>query len=92
MTAPPVKPGEASTEQLADDDYDDDRFEEDEVDEERSIQCHDAEEHWRAISVDEVDVGEQLGGGSVGLVHRGTYSGDAVAVKTLVSSTVIISS
>ena len=40
---------------------------------------------WNAISDDEIDLGEQLGGGSMGLVHRGTYKGRPVAVKTLVS-------
>lgn len=41
--------------------------------------------NWKTISFEEVEVGEQLGGGSVGLVHRGAYAGKAVALKTLVS-------
>lgn len=40
---------------------------------------------WKAIRLDEVELGEQLGGGSVGLVHRGMYRGERVALKTLVS-------
>lgn len=40
---------------------------------------------WKTISLDEVELGEQLGGGSVGLVHRGMYQGGNVALKTLVS-------
>lgn len=40
---------------------------------------------WKSISFDEIEVGEQIGGGSVGLVHRGNYRGRSVALKTLVS-------
>lgn len=39
---------------------------------------------WKTIRLDEVELGEQLGGGSVGLVHRGKYQGGKVALKTLV--------
>lgn len=42
--------------------------------------------NWKTISFEEVELGEQLGGGSVGLVHRGAYAGKAVALKTLVSA------
>lgn len=40
---------------------------------------------WKTIKFDEISLGERLGGGSVGLVHRGQYKGENVAVKTLVS-------
>lgn len=40
---------------------------------------------WKTIKFDEILLGERLGGGSVGLVHRGQYKGENVAVKTLVS-------
>ena len=40
---------------------------------------------WKSISFDEVELEDQIGGGSVGLVHRGKYLGQAVALKTLVS-------
>lgn len=78
---------------MNEDNYDDEQFEEDEVqsfpegtsqseiDEPRShCLCS-----WKVISYDDVELGEQLGGGSMGLVHRGTYKGEPVAVKTLVS-------
>ncbi|CAM9099857.1 unnamed protein product [Ascophyllum nodosum] len=38
---------------------------------------------WKSISFDEVELEDQIGGGSVGLVHRGKYLGQAVALKTL---------
>ncbi|CAM9587396.1 unnamed protein product [Ectocarpus sp. 12 AP-2014] len=38
---------------------------------------------WKTIEFDEIFLGERLGGGSVGLVHRGQYKGKNVAVKTL---------
>lgn len=41
--------------------------------------------NWKTIELDEVDVGAQIGGGSVGIVHRGVYMGTPVAIKTLVS-------
>lgn len=77
------------------DDYDDEQFEEDEVQQtpEGTSQGEVDEQQpqselcsWKAISYDEIELGEHLGGGSMGLVHRGTYKGDPVAVKTLVSS------
>lgn len=40
---------------------------------------------WENIEFDAVEIGEQIGGGSVGLVHRGLYMGKPVALKTLVS-------
>lgn len=63
------------------DNYDDEQFEIDEP------QPHSGLCSWEAISYDEIELGEQLGGGSMGLVHRGTYQGEPVAVKTLVSCT-----
>lgn len=78
---------------MNEDNYDDEQFEEDEVQplpegtsqgeidepQPQSGLCS-----WKAILCDEVELGEQLGGGSMGLVHRGTYKGEPVAVKTLV--------
>lgn len=40
---------------------------------------------WKTIDLGEIELGEQLGGGSVGLVHRGIYRGELVALKMLVS-------
>lgn len=39
---------------------------------------------WKTIELDEIEVQEQIGGGSVGIVHRGKYKGESVALKTLV--------
>lgn len=63
------------------DEYDDETFEEDE----EQTPFHGERGSWKTIDFEEVELGEQLGGGSVGLVHRGTYSGEAVALKILVS-------
>lgn len=41
--------------------------------------------NWENIEFDQIEIGEQIGGGSVGLVHRGLYKGKPVALKTLVS-------
>lgn len=60
--------------------YDDEYFEEDEG---HALSSAD-KGSWKEISFEEVELGEQLGGGSVGLVHRGAYAGKAVALKTLV--------
>lgn len=65
------------------DDYEDESFEEDE----KTLSPVDNSGNWKTISFEEVELGEQLGGGSVGLVHRGAYAGKAVALKTLVSIT-----
>lgn len=80
---------------MDEDNYDDEQFEEDEVQQSLpggTSQGEIDEPHshsglcsWKAISYDEIELGEQLGGGSMGLVHRGTYKGKPVAVKTLVS-------
>ena len=76
---------------MSEDNYDDEQFEEDEVQSlpegtsQGEIDQPQAGCSWKAISYDEVQLGEQLGGGSMGLVHRGTYKGEPVAVKTLVS-------
>lgn len=60
--------------------YEDESFEEDEGHTLSSV----VRGNWKEISFEEVELGEQLGGGSVGLVHRGAYAGKAVALKTLV--------
>ncbi len=79
--------------------YDDEQFEEDEVtpppppphpprrtsSDELEAQQQSGLCSWKAIDLGEIELGEQLGGGSVGLVHRGTYRGELVALKTLVS-------
>lgn len=38
---------------------------------------------WKTIRFDEVEVGERIGGGGVGVVHRGWYKNKPVALKTL---------
>lgn len=86
---------------MNEDEYDDERFEDedeaqslpqgygregisrDEVEPQKQSFSHECS--WKAICIDEVELGEQLGGGSVGLVHRGMYRGERVALKTLVS-------
>lgn len=77
--------------------YDDEQFEEDEVQQQSLPETTSEGEidkppqqsgllcSWKAISYDEIELGEQLGGGSMGLVYRGTYKRKSVAVKTLVS-------
>lgn len=77
------------------DGYDDESFEEeDEVKEERGKKPGPGELRgsyevvrgdWKSISFDEVELGEQIGSGSIGLVRRGKYLGKPVALKTLVS-------
>lgn len=42
--------------------------------------------NWKNIVFNEVEIGEQIGGGSVGLIYRGYYQGKNVALKTLVST------
>lgn len=71
------------------DGYEDELFEEeeDESHSQGSAEAHEGD--WKSISFDEVQLGERIGGGSVGLVHRGTYMGKAVALKTLVSEIVL---
>ncbi|CAM9591456.1 unnamed protein product [Scytosiphon promiscuus] len=60
------------------DEYADEQFEEE--DETQSL----AGVHWlKGISFDEVELGEQLSGGGVGLIHCGKYQGKRVAIKTL---------
>ena len=79
---------------MNEDEYDDEQFEEDEVTSPPGRLSSDALEpqqqssvcSWKAIDLGEIELGEQLGGGSVGLVHRGTYHGEVVALKTLVSA------
>lgn len=64
---------------MHDDEYADETFEEE--DEAQPL----AEVHeLKAISFDEVELGEQLSGGGVGLIYCGRYRGERVAVKTLV--------
>lgn len=46
--------------------------------------------NWTNINFDEIEVNEQIGGGSVGVVHRGSYMGKSVALKTLVSSRILL--
>ena len=38
---------------------------------------------WKEIPFDSIEIEEQIGGGGVGLVHRGYYQDREVAVKTL---------
>lgn len=63
------------------DDYKDETFEEDDGDKGRYLG---EKGYWKTISFDEIELGEKIGGGSVGLVHRGKYLGKEVALKTLV--------
>lgn len=77
------------------DGYEDESFEEDdEVKEEREMKHGPGELRgsyevvrgdWKSISFDEVELGEQIGSGSIGLVRRGKYLGKPVALKTMVS-------
>lgn len=77
------------------DGYEDESFEEeDEANEERGKEYASGEMRgsyevvrgdWKSISFDEVELGEQIGSGSTGLVRRGKYLGTPVALKTLVS-------
>lgn len=68
------------------DEYDDDEFEEEEdASDGRQGLSQGERENWKTISFDEIELGDTIGGGSVGLVHRGSYRGRAVALKTLVS-------
>lgn len=68
------------------DEYDYDEFEEeDETPDGPQGSSQRETRDWKTISFDEVELGDQIGGGSVGLVHRGCYEGKAVALKTLVS-------
>lgn len=64
------------------DEYEDESFEQED---DRKIPSQGEQGNWTTISLDEIHLGEKLGGGSVGLVHRGTYLGKAVALKTLVN-------
>ena len=50
----------------------------------RMYKEHKAEENWKSIAFEELEVGSQIGGGGVGLVYQGMYHGQAVALKTLV--------
>lgn len=64
---------------MHDDDYADEPFEEE--DEAKSpVGGHEL----KAISFEEVELGEQLSGGGVGLIHCGKYLGERVAIKTMV--------
>lgn len=38
---------------------------------------------WADVSFDEVDIGDRIGGGGVGIVYQGNWKGSAVALKTL---------
>jgi serine/threonine protein kinase len=38
---------------------------------------------WANVSFDELEVGERIGGGGVGIVYQGYWKGKAVALKTL---------
>lgn len=68
------------------DEYDDDEFEEeDDASDGRQGLSQGERRNWKTISFDEIELGDIIGGGSVGLVHRGYYQGRAVALKTLVS-------
>lgn len=42
--------------------------------------------NWKNIAFNEVEIGEQIGGGSVGIIYRGYYQGKKIALKTLVSA------
>lgn len=78
---------------MNEDGYDDEQFEEDELQalpqgtSPGEIDEPHQQSSWKVISYDEIELGEQLGGGSMGMVHHGTYRGEPVAVKTLVSCT-----
>eukprot|EP00752_Nemacystus_decipiens_P011886 g10539.t1 len=78
---------------MTEDNYGNEQFEEDEIQQSlpESTSQGEIDEpqpqsgfcSWNAISYDDLELGEQLGGGSMGLVHRGTFEGKPVAVKTL---------
>lgn len=38
---------------------------------------------WEQLSIREIEIGEKIGGGGIGVIHRGTFRNEPVAVKTL---------
>lgn len=41
---------------------------------------------WEAIAFESIELGDQIGGGGVGLIYKGYYNRRPVALKTLVKS------
>ena len=71
-----------------DEEYEDDFEEEDERKTKETLDtCLSKNEYssqgWKSISFDDVTVGKRIGGGGVGVIYRGFYNGEAVALKTL---------
>lgn len=46
----------------------------------------DGGQSWEQIKFDELEVGERIGGGGVGVIYRGYYKDQPVALKTLFDS------
>lgn len=55
-------------------DYEDEDFEDEE----------EGKEAWRDIRFEDIELGERIGGGGVGIVYQGWFGDQAVALKTLV--------
>ena len=66
-----------------DDDYEDD-FEDDDESFLKSKNVENADILWESIKFRDIVVAEQIGGGGVGIVYKGFYNGEPVALKTLV--------
>ena len=43
----------------------------------------DKESSWTHIDFEELEVGDQIGGGGLGIVHKGWWGNDQVALKIL---------
>ena len=46
----------------------------------------DSGQSWEQIKFDDIEVGERIGGGGVGVIYRGYYKDQSVALKTLFDS------
>ena len=47
----------------------------------------DSDGTWDDIAYEDVEIGDQIGGGGFALVYKGKYKGKSVALKTLVRKT-----
>jgi len=57
---------------------DDDKYDDDFEEEPQQSECT-----WNPIALEEVEIGERIGGGGVGIIYSGWYGDERVALKTL---------
>ena len=54
--------------------------------ESKETESKESEAQWAQIPFSELEVGDRIGGGGVGMIYKGVYKGEPVALKTLFDS------